>query len=1109
MRLRVWERVRDATPGPTPTCYRLRVRMNEPNTDAEADLQGPLPRAFGNFTLLKSLARGARGEVFAALRPVEIERFCALKVLTAETTRRPDFVTGLRNEATRIVRRIHGNLVQLYDVGLVDQRLFFVSELVDGLDLAALQAALARRRQAFPVDVAVFVAMEIAAALSYLGRFAIRNGDPAPLPGGLSPRAVLLSFDGEVKLLHYGAMMASLPIHETLMPPIAVAANLTAPGATEIYLVGELLRSLVGASPVAVGKAPPLVPPAGARALQPPPTLARVIERALATEPSQRFADVDDLRASLATILRALRPAGATTPALGDLLRQAAPPTLVDRAALIALAKSYDPKRGASPPTWKAITLTRLETGAASRPPRALAPVVDLGALGAGEVIPGTRYRILSKIGEGGMGSVYLSEHVDLEKKVALKLLRADVARDAETLQQFRQEARAASKIGSAYICDVTDFGELADGRVFFVMEYLDGQSLGRVLRQLSRIPAARAIAILRQIAKALGAAHEKGIVHLDVKPDNVMLLAQGKRVDAVKVVDFGIAGLIQQGGEEEEIAGTPEYIAPERAQGHGYDHRSDIYAMGVVAYEMMSGSVPFHGKNHVATLTMQVKDPPMPLDRQPQTKGLPLELVSLVMRMLSKDPEARPQSMAEVEALLCEAQIAAGLTTGWDDLELPAVDDAWREKLERRMPSSRRPRRAILLAAGGVAAVSLAVAIYFGFVRAPSIVVKEVRVELTNTEEAPAVAAALLKADQAARRERYVRPANDSALHYIEVAEGEATALRRNSAGATSLRRAYASALTVIGNELVKADLRDLAVTKYKEALFFLPDDPALQAKAELSPDERRRRERRDEKHAAAAALAPAPGDDAKDAATRVFVAATHGRLSEARLALKSLGGDDPGGVQSARLADALRTRAAAAWSAGHQDDARPLYALVSEIDGHDAEARERGKTPTAPTAIPDAGVAAVVASPPAGKGKRRDDASPNDAEASAPRNPAAAKVAAEAGLAAMARGRLPDAEQAFTRAVRADSTNAVAVGGLAEVAFERARYADALDYARRASRLAPKNPKYLVVTGDAFFKLLRYDEALASYEKAATLAPRDAAIKARADRVRAKMDK
>jgi tetratricopeptide (TPR) repeat protein len=763
------------------------------------------------------------------------------------------------------------------------------------------------------------------------------------------------------------------------------------------------------------------------------------------------------------------------------------------------------------------ITLTRIETGhgRSSRPNAGNAPLVEPGR---GEVIPGTRYRILSKIGEGGMGSVYLSEHVDLEKKVALKLLRPDVARDAETLQQFRQEARAASKVGSDYICDVTDFGELGDGRVFFVMEYLDGQSLGRVLRQLSRVDAARAIPILRQVAKALGAAHDKGIVHLDVKPDNVMLLEVGKRSDAVKVVDFGIAGLMHQTDEEEEIAGTPEYIAPERASGHGYDHRSDIYALGVMAYEMLCGAVPFHGKNHVATLTMQVKDPPLPLRRQSGGKDVPEELADLVMRMLSKEPAARPQSMAEVEALVCEVQIALGITTKWDGLELPAVDEAWREKLARRMPSTARPRKAIIVGAGGVAAASLAAAIYLGFFRAPAVVVKEVRVELTKTEEAPAVAAALLRADQAARRERYVRPPNDSALHYIDEAEGEARKLGRPSAGAAALRRAYASALTVIGNELYKADLRDLAVTKYKEALLFLPDDADLQAKAELSAEERRRRPR-DEKRAAVAAQAPGPGpgqgEEAKETAAGVFLAATRGRLSEARLSLKTLASLDPGGAQAARLADALRARANEAWNAGRPAEARPLYAFVSELDPHDAEARERAKEPPLAPPTPPATAAndpngAAAGAPngaaAAAKAKHHEDGHEAD---TAPRDVAASKRATEAGAAAMTRGRLTEAEEAYTKAVRADSTNAVAVGGLADVAFERARYSEALDYARRAARLAPKNPKYFVATGDAYFKLLRYDEALAGYEKAAALAPRDAAIKSRLDRVRAKIGK
>ena len=195
------------------------------------------------------------------------------------------------------------------------------------------------------------------------------------------------------------------------------------------------------------------------------------------------------------------------------------------------------------------------------------------------------------------MGAVYLAEHVDIERKVALKLLHSDLVQNPLVLRQFRQEARAASRIGNPYICDVTDWGEVEDGRVFFVMEYLDGASLGTVLKEERRFAPARSIPILRQVAKALGAAHEKGIVHLDVKPDNVLLLEKDGRQDAVKVVDFGIAGLLGQGSAGGKVMGTPEYMAPERAQGLGYDHRSDIYSLGVMAYEMLVGEVPAAGR--------------------------------------------------------------------------------------------------------------------------------------------------------------------------------------------------------------------------------------------------------------------------------------------------------------------------------------------------------------------------------------------------------------------------------------------------------------------------------------------------------------------------------
>src|SRR5262249_19133284 len=164
------------------------------------------------------------------------------------------------------------------------------------------------------------------------------------------------------------------------------------------------------------------------------------------------------------------------------------------------------------------------------------------------------------------------------------------------------------------------------DGRVFFVMEHLEGQSLGRVLRQVSHLDPSRAIPIMRQVAKALGAAHEKGIVHLDVKPDNVMLLEQGQRGDAVKVVDFGIAGLLQGAGGG-ETAGPPEYLAPERARGHGYDSRRDVSALGEMPYEMLWGTAPSPGKTHAPPLTMRVKAPPQQLRRQPAARAVPAEL--------------------------------------------------------------------------------------------------------------------------------------------------------------------------------------------------------------------------------------------------------------------------------------------------------------------------------------------------------------------------------------------------------------------------------------------------------------------------------------------------
>jgi tetratricopeptide (TPR) repeat protein/tRNA A-37 threonylcarbamoyl transferase component Bud32 len=748
----------------------------------------------------------------------------------------------------------------------------------------------------------------------------------------------------------------------------------------------------------------------------------------------------------------------------------------------------------------------------------------DLG-LPLGQIIPGTQYRVLTRLGTGGMGTVYAAEHVQLEKRVAIKVLRADVAHTAGAIDRLRDEARAASKIGSQFICDVTDFGQIPDGRVFFVMEYLEGHSLGKVLKGEGAMAPERALPILRQICKALEAAHEKGIVHLDMKPDNVMLLGRGRRHDAVKVVDFGVARLMTTvARREDKVSGTPEYVSPERFLGAAYDHRADIYALGVLAYEALTGTVPFRGPSYLATLTMHVQDAPPSLDRPDVARAVPGAIAQVILQMLEKDPGARPASMAVVEAMLCEAQIASGLRTAWDDLELPAVDDIWRRKLAERMPSPwGKQKKALLGGALALAAIGISAAVYYGFVRAPEQVVKYV--EITKTEEAEPVAAWLVKAESAAREQKFTKPADDSALAYIQRAEAEHSRIHDNdgskSVGAEKLRRLYAHALTLVGEELVRANLRHLAAMKFKDALRFSPDDAALAAKSELSPDERDRLRER----AQATRERPAPTranqaeearEAAREAAANAYVlAANRGRYSEARVALKTLAALDKGGVEEAKLADAFRRRADELWNKGDQRGAQPLYQLTHDLDPLDMEARRRAnwEPPAAPKLAEAAPTAPAPALTPAAAPEKPGEAAARQRRAqteewrAAPRDPRTSKVSAESGRAALGRLSLPEAEAAFNRALEADPSNVNAIAGLAEVAFERSRYTEALDYARRAAQQAPRSPKYLMLLGDAYFKLLRFADAQKAYEKALKIAPNNQVVRSRMERVRAKM--
>lgn len=262
------------------------------------------------------------------------------------------------------------------------------------------------------------------------------------------------------------------------------------------------------------------------------------------------------------------------------------------------------------------------------------------------------RYRVETVLGEGGMGLVYRVTHTRLNKALAMKVLRRENTRDEEVLARFRREAESASAIGHQHIVDISDFGMLSDGSTYFVMECLEGMDLIDAMDLAQRMPEERAVHIGIQVCRALGAAHQAGIIHRDLKPENVFLTRRDGVEDFVKVLDFGIAKVangpkrLTRAGE---VLGTPHYMSPEQCEGDDVDHRTDIYSLGVLLYEMTTGHVPHDADTMMGILTKHIYDDPIPPRvRAPQ---LTEQLERVIMRCLEKKPEQRYQTMREVEA--------------------------------------------------------------------------------------------------------------------------------------------------------------------------------------------------------------------------------------------------------------------------------------------------------------------------------------------------------------------------------------------------------------------------------------------------------------------------
>lgn len=656
--------------------------------------KGPeFPAVFGKYVLLREVARGGMGELFlaAAGEQAGLEKLCVVKALPSavedEALRRRFF-----DEARVVVRLNHANLVQVFDAGAVDGELYLAMELVEGKDLRAVWNRCAQLQRRIPVDVAVFAVREVLRGLAYVHE-AMGLG---LVHRDISPPNILVGYHGAVKLTDFGLAKSALRSEVTnpgqVFGRYAYLSPEQARGQVvdlraDIYAAGIVLWELLTGRQLFPGQRSHAAALAAARdprvrapselVAEIPDGLDAVVLRALTTEREQRYQTADRFRASLSELLARNFPSCDTDRVgrfMRDIFARDHKFETQDYASYVREDFSRVRERGQGQTTMSlsdALDLprrTRRSTSesrmsdsqgsllSGSNPKE---PSTRESAEQRWGTVVADRYRVEDLLVFDGSGALYRARDTERGVPCALRVLPEIYARDAEVYSRFERDAKAAQELMHPNIAQVFDIGRLEDGAVYAVTELLDGQSLATIIQEEGKLSPGRAVHVASQVCRALGTAHEADIIHRDFKPANVVLVAQEGDLDFVKVVDFGIVSHVDSEpsstvSQQEIIVGSPEYMAPEQAAGAEASPASDIYALGVVLYEMLTGQQPYKGRNAIDVLIQKgAHDAARVTDIQPD---VPEGLADIVAWCLARKPEDRPTSMRTLEVDLLRA---------------------------------------------------------------------------------------------------------------------------------------------------------------------------------------------------------------------------------------------------------------------------------------------------------------------------------------------------------------------------------------------------------------------------------------------------------------------